>query len=56
MINRGAEIDKFGGDLNSTPLHWATRYEIVYKLSRKMIILVVSLFIYLFYLLACIRS
>ncbi|XP_038075514.1 palmitoyltransferase ZDHHC17-like isoform X2 [Patiria miniata] len=25
LINHGAVIDQLGGDLNSTPLHWATR-------------------------------
>ena len=25
-ISLGAIVDRFGGDLNSTPLHWATRY------------------------------
>ncbi|XP_052801934.1 palmitoyltransferase ZDHHC17-like [Mya arenaria] len=25
LISKGAVIDRFGGDLNSTPLHWATR-------------------------------
>ncbi|KAK3583275.1 hypothetical protein CHS0354_011162 [Potamilus streckersoni] len=24
-ISKGAVVDRFGGDLNSTPLHWATR-------------------------------
>jgi len=24
-MNKGAIVDRFGGDLNSTPLHWATR-------------------------------
>lgn len=25
LIGKGAIVDKFGGDLDSTPLHWATR-------------------------------
>jgi len=25
FISKGAIVDRFGGDLNSTPLHWATR-------------------------------
>lgn len=25
FVSKGAIIDRFGGDLNSTPLHWATR-------------------------------
>ena len=25
FVEKGAVVDKFGGDLNSTPLHWATR-------------------------------
>lgn len=25
LVSKGAIVDKFGGDLNSTPLHWATR-------------------------------
>lgn len=25
LVDRGAVVDRFGGDLNSTPLHWATR-------------------------------
>ncbi|XP_062608682.1 palmitoyltransferase ZDHHC17-like, partial [Saccostrea cucullata] len=25
LISKGAIVDKFGGDLDSTPLHWATR-------------------------------
>lgn len=25
-ISKGAIVDQLGGDLNSTPLHWATRY------------------------------
>ncbi|XP_033751574.1 palmitoyltransferase ZDHHC17-like [Pecten maximus] len=25
FVRKGAVVDKFGGDLNSTPLHWATR-------------------------------
>lgn len=25
LISKGAIIDRFGGDLNSTPIHWATR-------------------------------
>ena len=25
FMSKGSNIDKFGGDLNSTPLHWATR-------------------------------
>lgn len=24
-ISKGAIVDQLGGDLNSTPLHWATR-------------------------------
>ena len=26
FISKGASVDKVGGDLKSTPLHWATRY------------------------------
>ena len=29
LISKGAIVDKIGGDLKSTPLHWATRYIIV---------------------------
>lgn len=25
-ISKGAIVDQLGGDLNSTPLHWAVRY------------------------------
>ena len=25
-MSLGAIVDRFGGDLNSTPLHWATRW------------------------------
>lgn len=25
-ISKGAIVDQLGGDLNSTPLHWATRW------------------------------
>jgi len=25
FISKGAIVDKIGGDLKSTPLHWATR-------------------------------
>ena len=25
-LSKGAEVDKLGGDLISTPLHWATRF------------------------------
>ena len=26
LVSKGAVVDKIGGDLKSTPLHWATRY------------------------------
>ena len=25
FVEKGAVVDKYGGDLNSTPLHWGTR-------------------------------
>ena len=25
LVSKGALVDKIGGDLKSTPLHWATR-------------------------------
>lgn len=30
LIAKGAVIDAVGGELNATPLHWATRYKTVY--------------------------
>ncbi|ODV83520.1 hypothetical protein CANARDRAFT_29959 [[Candida] arabinofermentans NRRL YB-2248] len=30
LVSKGAEVDCIGGDLNSTPLHWCTRYGLVY--------------------------
>lgn len=29
-ISKGAVVDQLGGDLNSTPLHWAIRYAACY--------------------------
>ena len=26
FMSKGAIVDRFGGHLNSTPLHWATRF------------------------------
>jgi len=26
FVSKGAVVDKIGGDLKSTPLHWATRF------------------------------
>jgi len=33
FISKGAVVDKIGGDLKSTPLHWATRLEHVHNVS-----------------------
>lgn len=32
-ISKGAIVDQLGGDLNSTPLHWATRFKFASGLS-----------------------
>lgn len=45
-ISKGALVDKPGGELQATPLHWATRY--TYRIFHKIICLYL-LFINLHY-------
>ena len=33
-ISKGAVVDAVGGELLATPLHWATRYDIMYLVCR----------------------
>ena len=30
LMSKGARVDQIGGDLNSTPMHWATRYILMF--------------------------
>ena len=39
LVSKGAIIDKIGGDLKSTPLHWATRYIEVEFLSKRHLLI-----------------
>lgn len=42
FVSKGAIVDKIGGDLKSTPLHWATRLQLELYANTHVLLLVIN--------------